>query len=158
MLTRFITFNEMRFILTFGLGWGSNEEYNYSREFAWLRSASSLNKGLSIKNVTLFWANFDPHPPVRLCPTSRDITKKYVTRLGPPILVGLVQKARTKGPCTNSLQLFARVLSGFFCLLSGRFCPGWFLSAPPSVRIHLLQQKVKHHFQFHYVHVWYNFL
>jgi len=31
----------------------------------------------------------------------------------------------------------------------GWFCHGWFLSVPPSVTIHLLQQKVKHHFKFH---------
>jgi len=29
-----------------------------------------------------------------------------------------------------------------------RFCSGWFLSVPLSVRIHPLQQKAKHHFQF----------
>src|SRR6218665_805097 len=32
--------------------------------------------------------------------------------------------------------------------LSGRFRLGWFLSVHPSVRIHPLQQKTKHHFQF----------
>src|SRR6218665_2361547 len=32
-------------------------------------------------------------------------------------------------------------------VLSGRFCPLWFLSVPPSVRIHPLKQKVKHHLQ-----------
>src|SRR6218665_3912758 len=37
--------------------------------------------------------------------------------------------------------------------LSGGFCPGWFLSIPPSVTIHLLQQKVKHHFKFHVSYV-----
>ena len=46
-------------------------------------------------------------------------------------------------------QLFVGVyvhvgLSG--SLLSGRFCPGWSLPIPPYVRIHLLQQKAKHHF------------
>src|SRR6218665_3965835 len=61
----------------------------------------------------------------------------------PPILVGLVQKPRTKVPCTNSISI---VRGGY---LSGGFCPGWFLSVPPSVTIHLLQQKVKHHFKFH---------
>src|SRR6218665_1419319 len=74
----------------------------------------------------------------------------------PRFLVGLVQNTRTKAPCTNSL-LFVRggfylgVLSGG--LLSGRFCPGWFLSVPPSVPIHLLQQKVKHHFKCHVSYV-----
>ena len=51
----------------------------------------------------------------------------------PPFLVGLEQKTRTKTPCTNSLSIVPGgfcpgVLSG--CLLSGRFCPGWFLSLP----------------------------
>src|SRR6218665_2136007 len=47
----------------------------------------------------------------------------------PRFLVGLVQKTRTKAPCTNSLS----IVRGGFCsgvllggLLSGRFCPGWF--------------------------------
>src|SRR6218665_1138698 len=58
----------------------------------------------------------------------------------PRFLVGLVQNTRTKVPCTNSLSIVRggfcpRVLSGG--LLSGRFCPGRFLSIPPSVRIHL---------------------
>src|SRR6218665_1281277 len=74
----------------------------------------------------------------------------------PRFLVGLVQKIRTKAPCTNSISI---VREGF-CpgasvrgLLSGRFCPGWFLSVLPSVRIHLLQQKVKNHFKFHVSYV-----
>src|SRR6218665_1960737 len=45
------------------------------------------------------------------------------------------QKSRTKSPVQILSQLFAEVLSG-------GFCPGWFLSVPPSVTIHLLQQKV----------------
>src|SRR6218665_2539777 len=75
----------------------------------------------------------------------------------PPFLVGLVQKTRTKAPCINSVS----IVCGGFCpgffggtLLPGRFCPGaWFLSVPPSVRIYLLQQKVKHHFEFHVSYV-----
>src|SRR6218665_59789 len=70
----------------------------------------------------------------------------------------IVQKTRTKAPCTNSLSIVRigfcpGALSGG--LLSERFCPGWFLSVPPSVRIglHLLQQKVKYHFRFHVSHV-----
>src|SRR6218665_4070770 len=82
-------------------------------------------RGLSIKYVALFWANFDPLPPITLCHTSWD-RQKYVTHLGPPrFLVGLVQKTRTKAPCTNSLS----IVRGGFCsgvlsggLLSGRFC------------------------------------
>ena len=77
-----------------------------------------------------------------------------------PILVGLVQKIRTKTPCTNSLSIvrwdFVQVVfSGY--LLSFRFCPGWVLSVPPSVRIHLLQQKIKHHFKFQVSYVWWKY-
>src|SRR6218665_1662313 len=78
---------------------------------------------------------------------------KSTSHLGPPrILIGLVQKAWTKASCTNSLS----IVRGGFCpgvFLSGRFCPGWFLSVSSSVRIHLLQQNVKHHFKFHVSYV-----
>src|SRR6218665_3033162 len=103
-------------------------------------------RGLSIKYVALFWANFDPLPPITLCHTSWD-RQKYVTHLGPPPIFSWTS---TKNPDKSPLYKFPLncsrgVLSGG--LLSGRFCSGWFLSIPPSVRIHLLQQKGKHHFQ-----------
>src|SRR6218665_420883 len=99
-----------------------------------------MYRGPSIKYVTLFLANFDPPLP---CHTLSHTPRKYVTHLGPPrFLVGLVQKSRTKVPCTNSVSI-----------VRGGFCPGWFLSVPPSVTIHLLQQKVKHHFEFHVLYV-----
>src|SRR6218665_4117510 len=115
-------------------------------------------KGPSIKYVTLFLANFDPPPPVTLCYTSRDPPKVRHTSRTPRFLVGLVQKIRIKarGPCTNSLSI---VREGF---CPGAFVQGSFvwkvlsgvvLSAPPSVRIHLLQQKVKKHFNFHVSYV-----
>src|SRR6218665_3848234 len=99
--------------------------------------------GPSIKYVTLFLANFDllplcntlshvPGPPPQLRHTSRT----------PRFLVGLLQNSRTKVPCTNATS----IVRGGFC--PGGFCPGWFLSVPPCVTIHLLQQKVKHHFKF----------
>src|SRR6218665_1360896 len=105
------------------------------------------SEGPSIKYVTLFLANFDPLPLSHFV-THPGTPRKYVTRLGPPtpFLVGLVQKSRTKVPCTNSISI---VRGGFF----RGFCPGWFLSIPPSVTIHLLQQKVKHHFKFHVSYV-----
>src|SRR6218665_3349799 len=70
----------------------------------------------------------------------------------PDFLVGLVQKIRTKAPCTNSLSIVCGVFGRAGLsegLWFGRFCPGWFLSIPPSVTIHLLQQKVNHHFKCH---------
>src|SRR6218665_801880 len=69
-----------------------------------------------------------------------------------PILIGLIQKSRTIPP----VQIISQLFAGMFGqrglsegLLSGRFCPGWFLSVPPSVRIHLLQQKATLNFRFH---------
>src|SRR6218665_1031547 len=51
--------------------------------------------------------------------------------------------------CLSSQGFCPGVLSG---VLSGRFCSGWFLSVPSSVRIHPLQQKVKHHFQWFHMY------
>src|SRR6218665_34547 len=60
----------------------------------------------------LFLTNFDPPPPpVTLCHASQD-HPKYVTHLGPPFLVGLVQKTRTKTPCTNSISNSISIVRG----------------------------------------------
>src|SRR6218665_2779867 len=93
----------------------------------------------SIKYVTLFLASFDPlhfvtHPGT--LPKALHISRP------PEFLVGLVQKSWTKVPCTNSISI-----------VRGGFCPGWLLSIPPCVTIHMLQQKVKHHFKFHVSYV-----
>src|SRR6218665_913030 len=103
--------------------------------------------GPSIKYVTLYLANFDPLPCHTLSHIPGPPPKVRHTSRTPRFLVGLVQNIRTKVPCKNSLSI---VHGG---LLSGRFCPGRFLSVPPSVRTHLLQQKVKHHFKFHVSYV-----
>src|SRR6218665_421379 len=90
-------------------------------------------KGPSIKYVTLFLANFYPLTSVTLCHTSRDPPESTSCISDPRFLVGLVQKSRTKAPCTNSVS----IVRGCFCpgvlsggLLSGRFYPGCFLSVP----------------------------
>src|SRR6218665_3726494 len=71
-------------------------------------------KGPSIKYVTPFLANFDPPPPVTLRHTSMQGTPKSTSHISdPPFLVGLVQKIRTKPPCTNS-----------FSIVRKGFCPG----------------------------------
>src|SRR6218665_2898157 len=71
-----------------------------------------------------FWPIFTPPP---LCHTSRDPPKVRHTSRTPRFLEGLVQKTRTKAPLYKFCFNCSRgVLSG--CLLSGRFCPGWFLS------------------------------
>src|SRR6218665_1597002 len=108
--------------------------------------------GPSIKYVTLFLANFDPPSPLKLCHTSRDPPKVRHTSRTPPIF----SRPSTKIPDKSSLYKFnlncsRRFLSGGFVRVG--FCPGWFLSVPPSVTIHLLQQKVKHHLKFHVSYV-----
>ena len=87
--------------------------------------------------------------------------RKYVTHLGsPPIFSRPSTKIPNKSPLYKfSLNCSRGFLSGGFC--QGVFClegfvRGCFLSIPPSVRIHLLQQKGKHHFKFQvsYVGLW----
>src|SRR6218665_1112425 len=116
------------------------------------RSFMELLLGPSIKYVTLFLANFDPLPLSHYV-AHPGIPPNNTSHISDPrFLVGLVQKIRTKAPCTNSLSIVREgICLGAFVrgFLSVRFCPGWFLSVPPSVRIHLLQQKVKNHFKFH---------
>ena len=124
----------------------SIENDKFLREIDFTGIITEFASKPSIKYVMLFFANFDPLP-LSLCHTSRD-PQKYVTHLGRPwFLVGLIQKNRTKTPCTNSLL----IVRGVF--VQG-LCPGWFLSIPPSVRIHLLQQKGKHHFKLHVSYVY----
>src|SRR6218665_1961008 len=107
--------------------------------------------GPSIKYVMLFLPIFAPLP----CHTLSHIPgppKKYVTNLGPPFLLGLGPYVVKKFNLDKSpLYKFSLNCSRGF--LSGRFCPGWYLSVPSSVRIHLLQHKVKHHFKFHVPYV-----
>src|SRR6218665_4049057 len=96
-----------------------------------------------------FWAILTLPSP---CHTLSHIPgpQKYVTDT--PIFSRPSTKNSDKSPLYKfSLNCSQRLLSGG--LLSGRFCPGWFLSVPPSVRIHLLQQKVKNHFKFHVSYV-----
>src|SRR6218665_3354042 len=89
----------------------------------------------SIKYVTLFWPILTTLPPVTLCHTSRDPPPESTSHISdPPIFRRPSTKIPDKSPLVQILfQLFAgdfvwRVLSEG--LLSGRFCPGWFLSVP----------------------------
>src|SRR6218665_3649522 len=111
-----------------------------------LKQTALTWKGAVHKVCHAILANFDPLPPVTLCHTSRD-HQKYVTHIGLPLprfLVGVVQKTLTKAPCTNSLSI-----------VRGGFCQGvlsfvWkVLSVPPSLRMRVLQQKVKNPLKFH---------
>src|SRR6218665_390186 len=94
---------------------------------------------------------FDPPPLSHLSHILGSPKVRHTSRT-PPIFSRSNTKSRTKAPCTNSLS----IVCGSFCpgvlsggLFSGRFCPGWFLSVPPSVRKYQLQQKIEHHFKFH---------
>src|SRR6218665_71105 len=99
----------------------------------------STYMGSSIKYVTLFWTNFDPLPLSHFV-THIGTPLKYVTHLGPPIF---------SSTCICLYRGFVLVRGGFLPgdfvrgFLSGRFCTGWFLSVPTSVRMHPLQQKAK---------------
>src|SRR6218665_1925667 len=103
-------------------------------------------KGPSIKYFTLFLVNFYP----LLCYTLPHIPgpSESTSHISdPPIF----SRPSTKIPDKSPLYKFYLNWSRRF--LSGRFCPSWFLFIPPSVTIHLLQQKVKHHFKFHVSYV-----
>src|SRR6218665_2305218 len=95
--------------------------------------------GPSIKYVTLFLAP-------SLCHTLSHIPgpPEGTSHISdPPIF----SRTSTKIPDKSPLYKFYLDCSRRF--LSGWFCPGWFLSVPPSATIDLLQQKVKHHLKFH---------
>src|SRR6218665_1294131 len=122
--------------------------------YVWCRLGREREYGGSVHKVrhVIFWPILTASPLSHIV-THSGTPQKYVTHLGPPprFLVRLVQRNRTKAPCTNSLSI---VRGGFcprvFCLqgfVRGGLCPS------PSVRIHLLQQKVKHHFKFHVQYV-----
>src|SRR6218665_2452382 len=88
-------------------------------------------------------------PPVTLCHTSRD-PPKYVTHLGPPDFCRPSTKSPDKSPLYKfSLNCSRGFLSGGFVFCLEGFVPGCFLSIPSSVRMHVLQQKVKHHLKLH---------
>src|SRR6218665_408724 len=110
----------------------------------------------SIKYVTLFLANF--YPPLSHFVTHPGIPPESTSHISdPPIF----SRPSTTNPDKSPLYKFSlkcsrgvfgqEVLSGG--LLSGRFCLRLFLSIPLSVRIHLLQQKVKHNLKFHVSYV-----
>src|SRR6218665_3011927 len=73
-------------------------------------------KGPSIKYVTLFLANFYPLPLSHFVTHPGTPPKVRNTSRTPRFFVGLVQKSRTKVPCTNSISI---VREGF--------CPGGFV-------------------------------
>ena len=98
------------------------------------KTRSRTIMGPSTKYVTLFLTNFDPLP-LSHCVTHLGTPLKYVTHLESPIF------------CSTCIHayVFTGVDRGVFCLEG--FVRVVFV-LPPSVIIHLLQQKAKHHFQF----------
>src|SRR6218665_3299238 len=93
-----------------------------------------------------FWPILTPSPLSHFVTNPGTPPKVRHTSRTPRFLVGLVQKSRTKVPCTNSISIVRR-----------GFCPGVLSGLvfvrSPSVTIHLLQQKVKYHFKFHVSYV-----
>src|SRR6218665_3627243 len=81
------------------------------------------------------FGQFLPPSPCHASSHIPEPPRKYITDLGTPLIFrGLVQKPGQKPPCTNSVS----IVRGGFCpgvvsgglFMSGRFCPGWFLSVP----------------------------
>src|SRR6218665_18983 len=103
------------------------------------------------------FGQFLPLPPVTLRHTSRDPPKvRHTSRTPPPIFRRPSTKSQDKSPlykfCLNcSWGLLSGGLSGG--LLSSRVLSGVVFVCSRSVRIHLLHQKVKHHFKFHVSYV-----
>src|SRR6218665_3981103 len=116
----------------------------------WARCLGAVHK---VRHAIL--ANFYPLP-VTLRHTSRAPPKVRHTSRTPRFLEGLVQKTWTKAPlykfCLNCSREF---LSGGF--VRGSFVwkvlTGVVFVHSCSVRIHLLHQKIKHHFKFHVSYV-----
>src|SRR6218665_852688 len=101
--------------------------------------------GPPIKYVTLFLANFDLPPSVTLCHTSRNPqSTSHISDLP------FFSRHSTKNPDKNPLYKFSLNCSrGFFKgSLVWKVLPGVVFVRFSSVRIHLLQHKVKHHFKF----------
>src|SRR6218665_2006578 len=100
-------------------------------------------KGPSIKYITLFGSMLAPS----LYHTSRVLLKcMYVTHLGPPIFSSTcIHTCTYRGFVLVRGVFVRRFVWGFFVW---KVLSGVVLSVPPSVRIHPLQQKAKHHFQF----------
>src|SRR6218665_1984873 len=100
----------------------------------------------SIKYVTLFWTNSDPLPQ-----------SHFVTHLGTPLKSSHISDPPIFSSTCIHTYVFTEGLSWFAGVFVREFCPGFFVwkilsgvifVRPPSVIIHLLQQKSKHHFQF----------
>src|SRR6218665_3782035 len=112
--------------------------------------------GPSIRYVTLFMANF--YPPIP-CHTSSHIpgppeSTSHIS--DPPIF----RRPRTKIPDKSHLvQILSQLFAGVFVrgLSGGSFVwkvlSGVVFVHSRSVRIHLLHQKLKHHFKFHVSYV-----
>jgi len=96
--------------------------------------------------------------PIPHCHTfTHPMTPKSTSHISdPPIFSTLVQKPGQKPPVQIISQLFAGVFVRGFCqgYFVWKVLFGVVFVCSPSVRIHLFQQKVKHHFEFHVSYVW----
>src|SRR6218665_3303424 len=80
-------------------------ENDILREIDFTGIITEFASGPSIKHVMLFLANFDPLSPCHTVSHIPGPPKVRHTSRTPRFLVGLVQKSRTKAPCTNSLLI-----------------------------------------------------
>src|SRR6218665_3958164 len=120
-------------------------ENDILREIDFTGIITEFAPGPSIKYVMLFLANFDP-PPLSHFVTHPGTPKSTSHISDPPIFSRPSTKTRKKAPCTNSLL----IVRGVF--VQGALSGVVFVHSP-SVRIHLLQQKGKHHFKLHVSYV-----
>src|SRR6218665_768882 len=120
-----------------------------------VRGPMCMRLGQSIKYVTLFLANFNPLPLSHFVTHPGTPQKSTPHISDPPTFSRHSKKNRTKAPCTNSLNCSRGFLFGGF--VRGSFVwkvlSGVVFICSPSVRVHLLRQKVKHHFKFHVSYV-----
>ena len=88
------------------------------------------------------FGQFWPPSPCHTLSHIPEPPRKYVTHLGPPqFLVGLVQKSRTKVPCTNCISI-----------VCGGFCPGGFVRVgfcPFPLLSHNRKLNITLNFMFH---------
>ena len=108
------------------------------------------DEGPSIQYVTLFFANFDPLPLSHF--VTHPGTPQRTSHISdPPFLI--FSRPSTKNSDKNPLYKFSlNCLRGFFKVsLVWKVLFGVVFVRSPSVRIHLLQQKVKYHLKFQVV-------
>src|SRR6218665_106827 len=109
-----------------------------------------------------FLANLDPLSLVTLCHTSRYPQSRPTSHISdtPPHPIFCRSRPSTKNPDKSPLYKFSQFFGKVFVrgvlsegYFSWKVLSGMVFVRSPSVRIHLLQQKCKHHSKFHVSYV-----